>query len=87
MILRIALYESDQIPGFRTNPENKLHYDSIPFTAEWVDEVIEIRTMADPYLMSKEAYLHLYVNCTRCSNALRETPRYESSKGSIMDRL
>ena len=83
IILNLALYEDDNIKVFRTNPSGIVHYQNQPFTPEWVDEIIQIRSPNDPYLLPKDQFLDLYVKCTDCSRALDAWNIDETS--SILD--
>ena len=83
IILNLALYEDDNIKVFRTNPSGIVHYQNQPFTPEWVDEIIQIRSPNDPYLLPKDQFLDLYVRCTDCSRALDAWNIDETS--SILD--
>ena len=92
LVLRLIFYETDNITFFSHNKEKIDHYNSLPFTPEWVDEMITVRSDSDPYLLPRRKFLYLYAEGKKCANAIEEWEnrggsRYGEGKPSIMDRL
>ena len=93
IIVRLALYETDHVLVFPTNKKRLEHYVNIPFSPAWIEEMMDTRFPSDPYLLPKQQFFHLYVDCQKCSNAINawegrdSSNTYTGSQGSIMDRL
>ena len=93
IIVRLALFETDNVPLFPTNRQRIEHYVNVPFSLAWYNEMVETRSSRDPYLLPKEHFVQLYVERPNCANALdawegRTTPSaHGGARPSIMDLL
>ena len=93
IIVRLALFETDNVPLFPTNRQRIEHYVNVPFSLAWYTEMVETRSSRDPYLLPKEHFVHFYIDRYNCANALdawegRTAPSPNGgARPSIMDLL